>query len=76
MISRALSFILCLILPPIGVYALRGMSFAFFLSLALTGGAVAVFFGFYAGPGLALYGLSVLHAAIVGVLPNRPVAAI
>lgn len=76
MISRVLSFILCLILPPIGVYSLRGMGIAFLLSLVLTGGAAAVFFGLYAGPGLALYGLAVLHAAIVGLLPKRPIAAV
>ncbi|MDF2809933.1 MAG: hypothetical protein K0S56_964 [Microvirga sp.] len=75
MIARVIYFILCLIAPPLGVYMLRGVGIGFFLSLLLTVGSAVVFFGFYAGPGLALFGLAVLHAVVTAVLPRRPIAA-
>ncbi len=76
MIARIIYFILCVIVPPLGVYMLRGAGIGFILNLLLTAGSAVVFLGFYAGPGLALFGLAVLHAVIMAILPRRPIAAV
>lgn len=71
MIKRLLAVILAVLLPPLSVFIMRGTGVGFFLNIILFIIALGVFFGLYAGPGLVIYCLAVLHAVILALWPAR-----
>lgn len=67
MARRLLAALVALVIPPLGVLLGRGMGLAFLANAALWVIALVVYFGFYAGPGLALYGLAALSGVVLAL---------
>lgn len=65
MIRVFASFLLAVLVPPAGVYSTRGRGPTFWISLGLFGGAQIIYWSLMAGLGLALWGISILHALLV-----------
>ncbi|MCK0209626.1 hypothetical protein MWN33_16460 [Starkeya koreensis] len=75
MMLRLLGMLFSLVLPPVGVYLVCGVGLSLYASIALTLLALAVFFGLFAGPGLALFILAILHAFACTLLCRRRATA-
>ncbi|MAM72346.1 YqaE/Pmp3 family membrane protein [uncultured Tistrella sp.] len=74
MIKRLLAVILAVLLPPLSVFIVRGMGAGFVVNVILFVAGIGIFFGLYAAPGLLVYGLAILHAFILALLPARRAA--
>lgn len=74
LVNRLAAFVLALIVPPGAAYMMRGLRVAFVISALGFVLAHGVFWGFAALPGLALYGLTVLYAVLLTLLPARRAA--
>jgi uncharacterized membrane protein YqaE (UPF0057 family) len=65
--------VLALVLPPASVAITRGFGAALAISLVMTAGAPVVFRYLFAGPGLGLYLLAVVHA-LLALRPQKRTA--
>lgn len=71
MMKRLLAIVLALLIPPLSVLLWRGPGLGVAANLILAVAGITIFFGFYAGPGLAIYGLAILHALLLSLLAGR-----
>jgi len=69
--SRAIGGLIALVLPPLGVLIAAGPRLQFLLSLLLVAGAALVFLLLYAGPGVVLYGVGIVHALAVALFSRQ-----
>lgn len=68
---RALAIVMALIVPPVAVAMIRGIGLGFWVSLIGFVLAQGLFWGLFAGPGFALWGLMIGQALVVAVLLRR-----
>lgn len=65
--SRFVSTLVAIAIPPAGVYLRIGIGVPFIVSLFLSILGIIVYFFFFSGPGLAIYGLAVLSSALLAL---------
>lgn len=68
-VKRIISLLISFIVPPVAVYMMRGVHLGFVINLLLFVCAQGVFWFAMAGVGLALWGLAIVHALVLSLLP-------
>lgn len=66
--KRIAALVLALLLPPVAVYLIRGLRAGALVNLLIFIAAQAVYWGFAALPGVALWALAILHGLVVALL--------
>ena len=74
MTHLSLVALLALVVPPLGVLLSRGMGAAFIVVVAPYVVSLGVYFGLYAGPGLALYAVTMLVSVLLALFAEPPSA--